>query len=170
MALSESQCYTIINTPELSDIYNEMKLKKDLGKCGSTFTVQVCACVRRAPPDIHTCLLFCCCTEQGDENVQIETLKKVIKLLLNGERLPGLLMTIIRFVMPSQNHTIKKLLLIFWEIVPKTTPDGKLLQEMILVCDAYRKVNLPRAHIQFRLLRFGFQRSIFVTIGFATSE
>lgn len=42
--------------------------------------------------------------------------------------------------MPSQNHTIKKLLLIFWEIVPKTTPDGKLLQEMILVCDAYRKV------------------------------
>lgn len=78
--------------------------------------------------------------EQGDENVQIDTLKKVIKLLLNGERLPGLLMTIIRFVMPSQNHTIKKLLLIFWEIVPKTTPDGKLLQEMILVCDAYRKV------------------------------
>lgn len=33
MALAESQCYTIINTPELSDIYNEMKLKKDLGKC-----------------------------------------------------------------------------------------------------------------------------------------
>lgn len=78
--------------------------------------------------------------EQGDETKQINTLKKVIKLLLNGERLPGLLMTIIRFVMPSQNHTIKKLLLIFWEIVPKTTPDGKLLQEMILVCDAYRKV------------------------------
>lgn len=63
-------------------------------------------------------------------------------MLLNGERLPGLLMTIIRYVMPSTNHTIKKLLLIFWEIVPKTTPDGKLLQEMILVCDAYRKVEL----------------------------
>lgn len=31
MALAESQCYTIINTPEISDIYNEMKLKKDLG-------------------------------------------------------------------------------------------------------------------------------------------
>lgn len=84
--------------------------------------------------------IFLSFAEQGDENVQIDTLKKVIKLLLNGERLPGLLMTIIRFVMPSQNHTIKKLLLIFWEIVPKTTPDGKLLQEMILVCDAYRKV------------------------------
>lgn len=66
-------------------------------------------------------------------------------MLLNGERLPGLLMPIIRFVMPSHNHTIKKLLLLFWEIVPKTTPDGKLLQEMILVCDAYRKVSSRRA-------------------------
>ena len=49
-------------------------------------------------------------------------------------------MTIIRFVMPNADHTIKKLLLIFWEIVPKNTPDGKLMQEMILVCDAYRLV------------------------------
>ena len=78
--------------------------------------------------------------EKGDTNVKIETLKKVIQLLLNGERLSGLIMTIIRFVLPVQNHTIKKLLLIFWEIVPKTSADGKLLQEMILVCDAYRKV------------------------------
>lgn len=86
--------------------------------------------------------------EKGDPNVKIETLKKVIKLLLNGERYPGLIMTIIRFVLPVQNHTIKKLLLIFWEIVPKTSADGKLLQEMILVCDAYRKVsaNATQAH------------------------
>ena len=51
-------------------------------------------------------------------------------------------MTIIRFVLPVQDHTIKKLLLIFWEIVPKTQSDGKLLHEMILVCDAYRKVEI----------------------------
>lgn len=62
-------------------------------------------------------------------------------MIANGERFPNLLMIIIRFVLPLQNHTIKKLLLIFWEIVPKTTQDGKLLQEMILVCDAYRKVS-----------------------------
>lgn len=123
MALAESACYTIINLPELSDVYNEQKLKKDL--------------------------------EQGDEALQIETLKKVIKLLLNGERLPGLLMTIIRFVMPSQNHTIKKLLLIFWEIVPKTTADGKLLQEMILVCDSYRKdLQHPNEFLRGSTLRF----------------
>ena len=79
-------------------------------------------------------------SEKGDDKTKIETLKKVIYMIANGERLPGLLMTIIRFVLPSQNHMIKKLLLLFWEIVPKTTSDGKLLQEMILVCDAYRKV------------------------------
>ena len=51
-------------------------------------------------------------------------------------------MVIIKFLMPLDDHTIKKLLLIFWEIVPKTGQDGKLLQEMILVCDAYRKVRV----------------------------
>ena len=56
-------------------------------------------------------------------------------------------MTIIRFLLPSNDHTLKKLLLIFWEIVPKTSTDGKLLQEMILVCDAYRKVCV-RAYVR----------------------
>lgn len=78
--------------------------------------------------------------EKGDIKKKIEALKKTIGIILSGEKIPGLLMIIIRFVLPLQDHTIKKLLLIFWEIVPKTTPDGKLLQEMILVCDAYRKV------------------------------
>ncbi|EDW33806.1 GL27037 [Drosophila persimilis] len=93
--------------------------------------------------------------EKGDTNHKIETLKKVIKLLLNGERYPGLIMTIIRFVLPVQDHTIKKLLLIFWEIVPKTSGDGKLLQEMILVCDAYRKdLQHPNEFLRGSTLRF----------------
>lgn len=32
MAMAEGPCYTIINSPELTEAYNEMKLKKDLGK------------------------------------------------------------------------------------------------------------------------------------------
>ncbi|XP_077300608.1 coatomer subunit beta isoform X2 [Arctopsyche grandis] len=70
--------------------------------------------------------------ETGDIKVKIDALKKTINMILAGEKLPNLLMIIIRFVLPLQDHTIKKLLLIFWEIVPKTTADGKLLQEMIL--------------------------------------
>uniref|UniRef100_T1JB85 Coatomer subunit beta n=1 Tax=Strigamia maritima TaxID=126957 RepID=T1JB85_STRMM len=93
--------------------------------------------------------------EKGDIKTKIEALKKTIYLILNGEKMPGLLMTIIRFVLPLQDHTIKKLLLIFWEIVPKTTTDGKLLQEMILVCDAYRKdLQHPNEFIRGSTLRF----------------
>ena len=80
-------------------------------------------------------------SEKGDIKTKTEALKKTIQQILNGEKLPSLLMTIIRFVMPIQDHMIKKLLLIFWEVVPKYTPDGKMLHEMILVCDAYRKVS-----------------------------
>ncbi|XP_016357831.1 coatomer subunit beta [Sinocyclocheilus anshuiensis] len=93
--------------------------------------------------------------EKGEIKAKTEALKKVIIMILNGEKLPGLLMTIIRFVLPLQDHTIKKLLLVFWEIVPKTTPDGKLLQEMILVCDAYRKdLQHPNEFIRGSTLRF----------------
>ncbi|XP_026814952.1 coatomer subunit beta [Rhopalosiphum maidis] len=93
--------------------------------------------------------------EKGDSKTKIEALKKVIHMIANGERLPGLLMIIIRFVLPLQDHTIKKLLLIFWEIVPKTTADGKLLQEMILVCDAYRKdLQHPNEYLRGSTLRF----------------
>lgn len=87
--------------------------------------------------------------------VKIDTMKRVIQLVLNGERLPGVLMTIIRFVLPLQNHTLKKLLLIYWEIVPKTSAQGKLLQEMILVCDAYRKdLQHPNEFLRGATLRF----------------
>lgn len=93
--------------------------------------------------------------EKGDTKTKIEALKKTIHMIASGERLPGLLMTIIRFVLPLQDHMIKKLLLIFWEIVPKTTPDGKLMQEMILVCDSYRKdLQHPNEFLRGSTLRF----------------
>lgn len=93
--------------------------------------------------------------EKGSQKMKVDALKKTIYMILNGEKMPGLLMTIIRFVLPSQDHTIKKLLLIFWEIVPKTSGDGKLLHEMILVCDAYRKdLQHPNEFIRGSTLRF----------------
>ncbi|KAG5881682.1 hypothetical protein JTB14_002167 [Gonioctena quinquepunctata] len=94
--------------------------------------------------------------EKGDTKVKIRALEKTIHMILAGERLPnGFLMTIIRYVLPLQDHLAKKLLLIFWEIVPKTSPDGKLLQEMILVCDAYRKdLQHPNEFLRGSTLRF----------------
>ena len=40
--------------------------------------------------------------EKGDTKTKIQALKKVLHLILNGDKIPGLLMTIIRFVLPSQ--------------------------------------------------------------------
>eukprot|EP01112_Ceratiomyxa_fruticulosa_P016820 TRINITY_DN5132_c0_g1_i1.p1 TRINITY_DN5132_c0_g1~~TRINITY_DN5132_c0_g1_i1.p1 ORF type:complete len:963 (-),score=223.46 TRINITY_DN5132_c0_g1_i1:118-3006(-) len=76
--------------------------------------------------------------ETGNTELKADALKKVILYHLNGEPLPQLLMTIIRFVLPSRDHTIKKLLLLYWEIIEKTNPDGKLKPEMILVCNNLR--------------------------------
>lgn len=94
--------------------------------------------------------------EKGEVKVKIRALEKIIHMILAGDRLPnGFLMTIIRNVLPLQDHLAKKLLLIFWEIVPKTSSDGKLLQEMILVCDAYRKdLQHPNEFLRGSTLRF----------------
>jgi len=71
--------------------------------------------------------------ENKDVPTKIGALKATIQLILNGETMPSLLMMIIRFCVPCDDHMVKKLLLIYWEVVDKTGPDGKLLPEMILV-------------------------------------
>ena len=71
--------------------------------------------------------------ETGDDGQKIEALKQAISLMLAGEKFPQLLMTIIRYVLTTKNHTIKKLLLVYWEVVDMIGADGQLLPEMILV-------------------------------------
>ncbi|TPX58671.1 hypothetical protein PhCBS80983_g02984 [Powellomyces hirtus] len=91
---------------------------------------------------------------QKDEQ-KIETMKRILLIMLNGDPLPQLLMHIIRFVVPSKNKQLKKLLLIYWEICPKTSPDGKLKQEMVLVCNNLRNDLLhPNEFIRGSTLRF----------------
>lgn len=58
--------------------------------------------------------------------------------MLNGNPMADLLMTVIRFVMPSKDKKLKKLLYFYYEICPKLDAQGKLRQEMILVCNAIR--------------------------------
>lgn len=71
--------------------------------------------------------------EHDKDEQKIQTMKKILTLMVNGDPLPQLLMHVIRFVTPSRDKRLKKLLLIYWEICPKTNADGKLKQEMILV-------------------------------------
>lgn len=51
--------------------------------------------------------------ESQDDEAIVEALERAISALLTGEQLPNLFMTIVRYVMPRQNHTVQKLLLLY---------------------------------------------------------
>ena len=65
--------------------------------------------------------------------IKVKALKSAILMMLGGEPMPRILMTVIRFCINTEHHEFKKLLMLFWEIVPKYDSDKKLLPEMILV-------------------------------------
>lgn len=71
--------------------------------------------------------------EKGTDETKVETMKRILVIMLNGNPMPDLLMHIIRFVMPSKYKPLKKLLYFYYEICPKLDAQGKLKQEMILV-------------------------------------
>jgi coatomer subunit beta len=71
--------------------------------------------------------------EKGTDETKVETMKRILVIMLNGDPMPNLLMHIIRFVMPSKSKPLKKLLYFYYEICPKLDASGKLKQEMILV-------------------------------------
>lgn len=73
--------------------------------------------------------------EEGPDPARIATLKSLLVSLVNGERelVEGLVMTLIRFVLPLKDKTVKKLLLLLFENMNKTDNEGNLKHEFILV-------------------------------------
>jgi len=98
--------------------------------------------------------------EGSDSAAKVQAMQKAIMMLLNGESLPALFITIVRYVLPSEDHTIQKLLLLYLvricscslprargsaarqrrarrvhgaaqETIEKTDSSGKLLPEMV---------------------------------------
>ncbi|KAL9442786.1 hypothetical protein AB3S75_016201 [Citrus x aurantiifolia] len=93
--------------------------------------------------------------EGNDVPTKVDAMKKAIMLLLNGETLPQLFITIVRYVLPSEDHTIQKLLLLYLEIIDKTDAKGRVLPEMILICQNLRNnLQHPNEYIRGVTLRF----------------
>ncbi|RKU42178.1 coatomer subunit beta [Coniochaeta pulveracea] len=93
--------------------------------------------------------------EKGTDESKVETMKRILTIMLNGDPMPQLLMHIIRFVMPSKSKALKKLLYFYYEICPKLDAQGKLKQEMILVCNGIRNdLQHPNEYIRGNTLRF----------------
>ncbi len=71
--------------------------------------------------------------ESTDVAKKISALKKTIMLVLAGEEMPRVMMTVIRYCITVENHALQKLLMLYYECVRKYDAAGKLLPEMILV-------------------------------------
>jgi coatomer subunit beta len=76
--------------------------------------------------------------ESADLDVKTDALKRLIISHLNGDAIPGMLMMVIRYILPHEDTHLRKMGLLFLEVVDKHGPDGKLLPEMILVCNMVR--------------------------------
>ena len=51
--------------------------------------------------------------EGSDTEAKIGAMKKAVTMLLSGEHMPQLFITIVRYVLPSEDHTVQKLLLLY---------------------------------------------------------
>lgn len=93
--------------------------------------------------------------ESSDDTAKIQAMQQAITMLLSGEQLPALFITIVRYVLPSENHVVQKLLLLYLETIEKTDRNGKLLPEMILICQNLRNsLQHPNEYIRGVTLRF----------------
>jgi coatomer subunit beta len=93
--------------------------------------------------------------EGGDPAAKAAAMKNVISQLLNGEAMPQIFITIVRYVLPAEDHTVQKLLLLYLEIIEKTGHDGKTLPEMILICQNLRNnLQSPNEYLRGVTLRF----------------
>jgi len=109
--------------------------------------------------------------ESTDPTVKKHALKAAIMAMLGGEAMPRILMQVIRFCINSDDKQLKKLCMLYWEVVPKyteptsdeilaaasggPTPTRKMLPEMLLVCNALMNdLNHPNEYVRGSMLRF----------------
>jgi len=108
--------------------------------------------------------------ESNEDSVKRHALKAAIMAMLGGETMPRILMQVIRFCINSDDKPLKKLTMLYWEVVPKyqdltgeellqqaagTSVQRKLLPEMILVCNALMNdLNHANEYVRGSMLRF----------------
>ena len=83
-----------------------------------------------------------------------ENLKLLIKMIITDDNYPRLIMSVLSNLMHTQDHDLKKVLFLYWEVIEKTNFDGTLKEELILACNALRTDLLsPNEFIRGRTLR-----------------
>lgn len=85
-----------------------------------------------------------------------KALKSLVIQIIHDEQFPRMIMSVINTLVPlqSESHQLKKILLFYWEVIEKVNSNGKLKDEMILVCNSLRNDLLhPNEYIRGRTLK-----------------
>eukprot|EP00347_Sterkiella_histriomuscorum_P009140 403342367 len=91
---------------------------------------------------------------KGTLDEKKKSLKLLIKMISNDDNYPRMLMPVLTNLQLNQDHELKKLLFLYWEVVEKTNLDGSVKDEITLACNALRKDLLsPNEFIRGRTLR-----------------
>ncbi|KAJ9504570.1 hypothetical protein QJQ45_030541 [Haematococcus lacustris] len=90
--------------------------------------------------------------EGNDPVAKVAAMKKAVMMLLNGEQLPQLFITIVRYVLPSEDHTVQKLLLLYLEAIEKTDSNGKLLPEMVGCLTGYQPSQSAEPAVHLKIM------------------
>lgn len=51
--------------------------------------------------------------EGNDSEAKQKAMQRAVMAILNGEQMPQLFITIVRYVLPSEDHAVQKLLLLY---------------------------------------------------------
>ncbi|CDJ66918.1 Coatomer subunit beta, related, partial [Eimeria necatrix] len=76
--------------------------------------------------------------ENPQDEIKAEGMRELITGLVQGEQHDRLLMPVIRYCVPAADKSVKKLVLLFLEVLGKCDSRGKLKEELILVCNGLR--------------------------------
>ena len=92
--------------------------------------------------------------QKGTLDEKKESLKTLIKMITTDDNYPRLIMPVLTNLQQINDHDIKKILFLYWEVIEKTNLDGTIKEELILACNALRKDLLsPNEFIRGRTLR-----------------
>ena len=69
---------------------------------------------------------------------KIKALKTLIRMILNDENYPRMMMSVLKFCQMVEDHQLKKLCILYWEVVEKINSDGTTKGEITLACNALR--------------------------------
>ena len=66
-------------------------------------------------------------------------LKQLMKLISNDEQQQKLILPVLQNLSNTDDHELKKLMFLYWELIDKLKPDNSLKDEILLSCNSLRK-------------------------------